>query len=437
MSDDSLRRTLGLAQAILEWTDPLLLDALRAADALVGPEDLRRWGRDPLEGILDRRARPERGRVRSLTGPPEAVVALDRAWDAVVNALRLKIERGEICLSARMTRPEMRMEPESIPSSWATELDFDVRGAAIFVRDETYVAVTAMKPIRAKRVAGASEDAGKLRDLRGDAEHLSLLKAMTSWCDAKLVARIQDEERKLIAYELHQYSMPKLLDESEWRQPSRNSLGATDYVFLTAAWNNLTRDFRRRVESSELYLEGVLSGDDPAAQPETIPNFWAAQLKLDLHANAVARGQRTYLAVTVSKTPSPWAPVEQKQSDAGATVSRQPITSEVASHLTDDEVFTLLNEYARRVVEEEGSSLKLPVKVSFLPILRRKMRHRFETGENAITLGAEADALERWIKGKADGHQTPTARHIENELRDEHRQLKAQHPRPGFKDGQS
>jgi hypothetical protein len=85
----------------------------------------------------------------------------------------------------------------------------------------------------------------------------------------------------------------------------------------------------------------------------------------------------------------------------------------------------------------EESNLKLPVKVSFIPILRRKLQRRFELGENAPTLGAEAAALESWIKGKVDGHQTPTAGHIENELREDHRRLRAQHPRPGSKDRES
>jgi hypothetical protein len=157
----------------------------------------------------------------------------------------------------------------------------------------------------------------------------------------------------------------------------------------------------------------------------------------DLRANAVRRDSRTYLAVRAAKDPPPGSPGQRNEIQPAASEPPGPITPQTAAALTDDEVFALLDEYARRVAEDEDSSLKLPVKVSFIPILRRRLRWRFENGENAPTLAADAAALEEWIKTKVDGHQTPSARHIENELRGDHRRLKAQHPRPASKDRQS
>jgi hypothetical protein len=64
-------------------------------------------------------------------------------------------------------------------------------------------------------------------------------------------------------------------------------------------------------------------------------------------------------------------------------------------------------------------------KVSFMPIILRKMRARAEAGAMFDTLSAEAAELERWIQDKAPSHQTPTAGAIENALRIEYKRLKA------------
>ncbi|BDG74055.1 hypothetical protein [Roseomonas fluvialis] len=440
MTDDSRPRRLALVEAVLAWTPPHLMDAVRDAEDMTHHDELVRWGRDAIATITQPRARPQRGRMMSMAGRPAGIAALDRAWDAVFDHVRLEVEKGTLQLTGRMMRPEHRQNAQPIPSVWGRALDFDLRAGAVFFEDQTFVAVETSKQLSFGAVPEVGSDEPGNRT-PGDTcpsaadQDLSLLEAMTQWCEPRLVNRVREEERKFIAIELHRYFMPKLTHETEWSQPtSRSWMAETNYVFLTAAWNELTIDFRRRIERGEMYLRGVLSGDDPAAAIEAIPGFWAAELMFDLRANAVRRDSRTYLAVRVSKQAPAEPPVAKNEVPPAAAEPRGPVTPLTAATLTDEEVFVLLDEYARRVVAEEGSPLRLPVKVSFIPILRRKMRQRFATGEHALTLGAEAAALEEWIKTKVDGHQTPSAGHIENELREEHRRLKAQHPRPASKD---
>ncbi len=66
------------------------------------------------------------------------------------------------------------------------------------------------------------------------------------------------------------------------------------------------------------------------------------------------------------------------------------------------------------------------IKASMMPIIRRKMQHRASTGELLETLADEGAELCRWIEAKVPSHQVPTPGAIENALRREYRDLKAQ-----------
>lgn len=320
MGSEPRQGPLPLAEAILAWSEPHLIDAIRAAEAQFHPDEWARLDRDPLDKITDRRMQPRRGRTINLAGPDPRLRPLDRAWEAVLNALRLKVERGEICLTGRMIRPDMRAEADPIPSVWATELHFDVRGAAIFIRDQVYAAVTAAMPSRDKRLVGtvregAAGPSGEDAPASREADRLTLLQAIVRWSDAKLVARVQDEERKLIAYELHQYPMPKLLDESEWRQPtSRSWMVPTDYVFLTAAWNDLIIDFRTRLVRGEFHLRGVMAQPHRARTEDVLPGVWAADYRFDFLHDAVSLDGARYIAVRAAYGAAP--EVDLTQGDA-------------------------------------------------------------------------------------------------------------------------
>lgn len=255
--------------------------------------------------------------------------------------------------------------------------------------------------------------------------HLRLIDALVRWGEQKLVECVRQEERKLTAYELHSFSRPKLTPPDEWAQPSNGRwLSASDCTFLLAAWEALEADFARRIEIGELYLEGVRSTTEPDAQPEAIPNAWAAELVFDFGRNTVMRGDRRYLSVTVSQTPSPWSSLDQVGSERSGPPTQ--ITETTVRELSDEEVLILLEDHARRVVESKEYQALDPgiTKVSFMPLILRKMRARAAAGELFDTLSAEAGALENWIQGKAPSHQTPTAGAIENSLRNPYKLLK-------------
>lgn len=263
---------------------------------------------------------------------------------------------------------------------------------------------------------------------------LRLLDALVRWSDPGLVEKVREAERQLIPYELHQVQRPKLAPEHEWRKPTKDSWKIpTDFTFITAAWRSLEHDFARRIELEEIYLAGVPSDEVSATEHVPIPAVWAADLVFDFERNILSRKGRHYTAIRASQHPFP-APSAPVQHEAATPQASQPelgpITPETVPNLSDEEVLLLLEEHARRVIAKDELKALDPgiTKVSFMPLILRKMRARAEAGELRGSLTKEAAELETWIHDKAPSHQTPTAPAIENALRDEYRRLKAQSP---------
>ena len=244
---------------------------------------------------------------------------------------------------------------------------------------------------------------------------LRLLDALIEWCEPSVVDRIRQEERQLTAHVLDDLRRPKLTPRHEWRQPTGNDWKAPRYTDqLLAAWKDVERDFVRRIEIGELHLAGVPATADEDAPPVAIPSAWAADIAFDFDSNTARRGDRRYLAVTVGQAPI----AKTLQATAVAPASKREAITEANVHqLTDEEVLILLEDHARRVVETPDAELITPGKISLLPIIRRKMLHRATMGETRETLGAEADALAKWIAAKVPSHQAPTASTIEKGLR--------------------
>ncbi|MGG5823763.1 hypothetical protein [Falsiroseomonas sp. HW251] len=204
-----------------------------------------------------------------------------------------------------------------------------------------------------------------------------------------------------------------------------------EYAALDAAWDVLFRDFRQRVEAGRMHLSGIQTDPERHEARSAIPGVWVADYEFDFRASTVVGAGRRYVSVRLSELPYETATMQTLSGAppvplSGPAVAAAPVevTAETVRGLTDEALFLFLEEYASRVVEEEGSELKMPVKVSFMPILRRKMRSRAAAGEMKGTLKAEANELEAWIKTKIDGHQPPTASTIEKQLNDDYRALK-------------
>lgn len=189
--------------------------------------------------------------------------------------------------------------------------------------------------------------------------HLRLAEALVRWCAPELVAAVRNAECEHTAHDLESTDFFTLANQSAWRQPLEREwmLGPPNFSRLFAAWDRLLDDFRRRIEQAEIYLEGALSTPDGATQAQAIPNAWAAELKFDFRRNTVSRGDQRYLAITVSKTPSSWAPVEQQTEEFARRLP--PLDDRTVRELTDEEILLLLEEHARRVVEG-GSEMMTP-----------------------------------------------------------------------------
>jgi hypothetical protein len=180
----------------------------------------------------------------------------------------------------------------------------------------------------------------------------------------------------------------------------------------------LADDLRHRLADKILFAQGF----DPTqlGEPERVllPGHLATDFVFDFDKNVVEHGDHRYLAVLVSQRPLA-QPAARGRTGAMPTVA--PI-----SDMSDKDLFELLEEHARRVVEEDAEPLISPSRISYAPILRRKMRFRAGRGELHATLAAEARYLAGWIGEKVPSHQTPTAPSLENALRTTYNELKAQ-----------
>ncbi|WP_431285591.1 hypothetical protein ACQW02_12645 [Humitalea sp. 24SJ18S-53] len=104
--------------------------------------------------------------------------------------------------------------------------------------------------------------------------------------------------------------------------------------------------------------------------------------------------------------------------------SRQPITAETVDLLSDDEVLVLLENHAMRVIHGDAK-LMPPGKISLMPIVAGKLRHRAEANALLDTLAAESLWLTTWIESKIQLHQTPSQGTISKVLGSEYKALKA------------
>lgn len=290
------------------------MDAIREAEAAVPADELARWARDPIAAMALRRARPQRGRTLSLAGLPASIVALDRAWDAVFDDIRLKVETGAIQLTGRMARPDNRQHPEPIPGVWGRALDFDLRAGAIFMKNYIFVAVEAAT-------------GNLMRDInaRDQAQELTLYDAVVQWCDPALVDRIREAERDLIAHEHQQYPRPKLTHPTEWRQPTNRSwMIETSYVALDAAWADVERDLRTRLVRGEFHLRGVMVEPHRKRAAEVLPGVWAADYRFDFSLGTVRFEAFRYVAVIATRGPA-------AESDTDRPTATLPIESREAA----------------------------------------------------------------------------------------------------------
>jgi hypothetical protein len=248
---------------------------------------------------------------------------------------------------------------------------------------------------------------------------IRLLEALVQWSDPGLVEAVHRAESEHTAYELIYWKLPKLSEQSQWRQPKPGQVGDPAHVQLRLAWDALDRDFRMRIETGAMFLEGVEVTDDHDAQPQALRGAFAAEFKFDFALNTLSLGKRRFSAITVSRTPGPSASTKSPLPPAEWT---RPLK---VDDLTDDEILDLLEENARRVLADPTVKLFPPGKLTVMPLIRGKMRHRAGQAELLSTLAAEADWLHKWASSRVELHFVPAVPTIKKVLNKEYEVLKA------------
>ncbi len=255
-----------------------------------------------------------------------------------------------------------------------------------------------------------------------DPSRLSLRNALLAWCFEERVEDLQAYEVYFTSQELATFGYPNLGGASNRGDPV--PMGTYSYESLREAldnaWKGILLDFRERVQRGQIHLRGVQTEPKRQLIESCIPGQWAADYSFDVLAGTIQVGEFRYVGVAVLLGPADAAVT------AAPSTARAALRAEDVADFDDDTILALLEEHAKRVVESSGAKLIEPGKVSVMPIVRRKMSRRAETGELALTLADEARDLAAWIATKVPSHQVPTAGRIENALRHDYRRLKPQ-----------
>lgn len=136
--------SLPLAEALIAWSDPALIEAIRTEEAKVPTKTLEAFDRYTLTSILSERRAPNQGRILSLSRT--GVEALDRAWDRLFAAFRFRIESGDFGLEGTCTLPGKEGGRKLLVPDLAATFKFDPAGGAVFVGFSTYLRVVASRP---------------------------------------------------------------------------------------------------------------------------------------------------------------------------------------------------------------------------------------------------------------------------------------------------
>lgn len=301
---DSRCGPLSLADALIAWSDPGLVDAVRHAEARVPADELLSLDRWRLDDLGSLRRPPRRFRMPCFGRP--AVDTLDAAWDWLFGAFRLMVERGEVVLEGTPTIAFGPPARKRILRERAAEVVFDPPAGAVFLCLEGYVGVTAVRSAPGiERAAAGDLEAGRERG-----PGLSIRDALLAWAEPTLLERVRRLERLVADVNGRQLRFPRLFGRSlpasfDWSTtPPAEAMQPE--ASLAKAWTDLLADMRRRFEAGEWEVKGVQTFPLREAARAPIPGFWAAEFHFDVEANTIRvvqfnRTVQTYTAVEVRK----------------------------------------------------------------------------------------------------------------------------------------
>lgn len=256
-----------------------------------------------------------------------------------------------------------------------------------------------------------------------DPPRITLRNALLEWCREARVEDVQEFEVYFLSQELATFGWPNLGSADNRGEPAPLTHISWDDAryHLDNAWKALLLDFREKVERGQVHLRGVQMKPERHLADSPIPGLWAADFNFDVLAGTVEAGEYRWVRVTVAPGP----PDDIATVTEGGLITSTTHRVDQVAELDDDVILELLEEYARRVIARTDIMMMPPGKISLMPIIRGKMRHRAERHELLTTLKEESEWLAYWVSAKVELHQTPTAATIKKVLGSEYRQLLA------------
>jgi hypothetical protein len=417
---------LSLRDMLLRWCDPALVKAVQLAEAPFASSQLMTLHGCDLGGSTPDRVMEE---YVSPSAWSRKTQPLQIAWDVLLVDLRRRIMRNQIYLSGVPGAGKPTASPEAVPAAWAVDYRFDFVTDTMERFHQRWLAVEASldppgPPGSAQRarttVAGGS---GSEADA-AEVGPITLRAALVRWSDPILVEAVRQAEAPFASDRLMVHGRFDLGGgASDMSAGESEDDTEDDRRKLDAAWERLHQGFRDKIERGEIHLQGVQTAPERQSHPAPLNGLWAAEFSFDFTAGRIVVGPThplRYVSVIASRTPFTSDDTVHQPSETAPS-----ITPATVAALDDETILALLEEHARRVITGPDTRLIAPGKISLMPIVRGKMRHRAEQGELLPTLKAESIALEGWIASKLDLHQVPTAATIRKVLNGEYAQLKA------------
>ncbi|MBR0648735.1 hypothetical protein GXW78_03620 [Roseomonas terrae] len=272
--------------------------------------------------------------------------------------------------------------------------------------------------------------------MSGNQISLPLREALLQWCFPERVEDVQEFEVYFLSQELATFGWPNLGGASNRGQPvplehiSREEA----QTHLDNAWRALLLNFRQLLERRRIYLWGVQSRPTRGQEPVHIAGHWAADFNFDVLANTIEMGDQRFVSVRATDVlpPTSDAPVLVAATQAAPTPNpftvgidgRIVLATADVGLLSCEVIAALLEEHARRVVEEHGIKLLGSGVVSLAPLVRRKFEHRVANGETMDRVGHEAQWLSDWAREVAPSYHRISQSTVESAIRVRYAELK-------------
>lgn len=306
MTSESNRGPMPLADALIAWSNPELVDEVRRAETLIPASTIRQLNRWTLDDLRALRRNPCRYRTPAFGVANLAV--LDAAWDRLCGAFRLRVERGEITLDGVPTITIGPASPVRLPRDQAAAFEFDPAAGAVFVEITTYVGVTANLPVQCDKEPpnGVSESG------QGSVLALPLPAAIVAWGEPYLVRLLTHPTVASRAPRGPSRHPPAALVPTSHSADEPAVRAMREHFLLHYAAKGLVKaleqDLRRRLEYGELVLHAVQTWPARKTERESVPGLWASDFWFDLKANQVGivqfdRTTHRYGAVLITRAP--------------------------------------------------------------------------------------------------------------------------------------